>query len=88
MVKPPRRHVDWTSPLALKPTLKHFDRALTELLQLYEECSSPSFDRMSRLVEDHMPSGRHRGHLGFSRSHFCDDRFCQRGDAVEHLPRI
>jgi len=30
----------------------------------------------------------HRGHLGFCRPCFCNDRFCQRADAVNNLLRI
>ena len=67
----------------------HFgDWAVSKLLKLSKDCASPSLDRLSCFVKDGMPSSWHRGHLGFSHPRFCDDRFCQRRDAVEHLPRI
>ena len=63
-------------------------RVLSQFLQLCEECTSASFDRLSRLAQDRVSARWHRGNLGFSRPRFCDDRFCQRADAVNNLLRI
>jgi len=49
---------------------------------------SASFDRLSRLVQNQVSARWHRGHLGFCRPCFCNDRFCQRADAVNNLLRI
>ena len=46
---------------------------------------SASFDHLSRLVQDRVSARWHRGHLGFSRPCFGDDRFCQSADAVNNL---
>ena len=64
------------------------DRIASQVLQLCEECTSASFDRLSRLAQDRVSARWHRGYLGFSRPCFCDDRFCQRADAVNNLLRI
>ena len=64
------------------------DRIASQVLQLCEECTSASFDRLSRLVQNRVSARWHRGHLRFSRPCFCDDRFCQRTDAVNNLLRI
>src|SRR6516164_8483773 len=64
------------------------DWIASELLQLREQGTSPSFDRMSRLVQYRVSACWHRGHLGLCCLHFADDGFCQRFDAVNNLLRI
>ena len=64
------------------------DWIASELLQLREQGTSPSFDRMSRFVQYRVSACWHRGHLGLRCLHFADDGFCQRFDAVNNLLRI
>ena len=64
------------------------DWIASELLQLREQGTSPSFDRMSRLVQYRVSACWHRGHLGLRCLRFADDGFCQRSDAVNNLLRI
>ena len=57
----------------------------SELLQLRQQGTSPSFDRMSRLIQYRVSACWHRGHLGLRCLRFADDGFCQRFDAVNNL---
>jgi hypothetical protein len=62
------------------------DWIASELLQLREQSTSPSFDRMSRLVQYRVSACWHRGHLGLRCFRFADDGFCQRFDARRFCP--
>jgi hypothetical protein len=64
------------------------DWIASELLQLREQGTSPSFDRISCLVQYRVSAYWHRGHLGLRCLRFADDGFCQRFDAVNNLLRI
>jgi hypothetical protein len=50
------------------------DRIASQVLQSNEDCMSASFHRLSRLVQDRVSARWHRGHLGFRRPCFCNDR--------------
>ena len=63
-------------------------RIASELLQLREQGTSPSFDRMSRLVQYRVSACWNRGHLGLRCLRFADDGFCQRFDARRFEPRV
>ena len=64
------------------------DWIASELLQLREQGTSPSFDRMSRLVQYRVSACWHRGHLGLRCLRFADDGFCRRFDARRFAPRV